>query len=92
MLLLGLENDLSKRPKELSGGMQQRVAFARAIAYDPDILLLDEAFGSQDYGKKEIMYDMIIARAETKIIINVTHNEQEACALGGRIVNMRPIV
>ena len=75
-----------KYPRELSGGMQQRVSLARALAAEPDLLVLDEPFKGLD----EALRDRILARvAETNAaILLVTHDRREAEALGCEIVNM----
>ena len=76
----------AKYPRELSGGMQQRVSLARALAADPDLLILDEPFKGLD----EALRDRILHRiSETEAaILLVTHDRREAEALGCEIVNM----
>ncbi len=85
---VGLEGFEDKYPKELSGGMKQRVATARTLAYDPDILLMDEPFGSLDSQTREILQDELlnIAAETQKTIMFVTHSIDEAVYLSDRIV------
>ncbi len=81
-----LSEAADKYPRELSGGMQQRVAVARALAADGDLLILDEPFKAMD----EALREQIIARvAETKAaILLVTHEESEAEMLGCEIISL----
>lgn len=74
-------------PHELSGGMKQRVALARSLILDPDILLMDEPFVFLDAQTREILYKELqeIWQITKKTIIFVTHNVREAVCLGGRI-------
>ncbi len=85
---VGLEGFEDKYPKELSGGMKQRVATARTLAYDPDILLMDEPFGSLDAQTREILQDELLKTAAKtqKTILFVTHSIDEAVYLSDRIV------
>jgi NitT/TauT family transport system ATP-binding protein len=75
-------------PRELSGGMRKRVAIAAVFANDPDILLMDEPFGSLDYFTRGNLHDTLLALwAETaKTIVFVTHDVDEAIKLADRIV------
>lgn len=84
----GLEGFENARPSELSGGMRQRVAVARALASDPDILLADEAFGHLDEATGEQLRRDFKATAEQggKAVLHVTHSIDEALDLGDRIV------
>jgi NitT/TauT family transport system ATP-binding protein len=79
-------------PYELSGGMQQRVAIARALAYDPDIILMDEPFGSLDAQTKNRMEDELLKiwKEFNKTIIFVTHDIEEAIYLSDRIIIISP--
>jgi NitT/TauT family transport system ATP-binding protein/sulfonate transport system ATP-binding protein len=85
--LSGFENHW---PKQLSGGMQQRTAIARALANDPKILLLDEPFGALDNQTRALMQEMLLGiwEREQKTVLFVTHDIEEAIFLGGRVVVM----
>lgn len=87
--LKGFEN---KYPRELSGGMQQRVAIARAMALDPEILLMDEPFGSLDQLTREDMQRELLRVWETrkKTVLFVTHSIIEAIYLSDRILVFNP--
>jgi len=88
--MMRLEGFEHKYPKELSGGMKQRVALARTLAYDPDILLMDEPFGALDAQTREIMQEELlnIWRKTRKTIIFVTHSVEEAVYLSQRVIVM----
>ncbi|KKL46690.1 hypothetical protein LCGC14_2343020, partial [marine sediment metagenome] len=90
--LVGLEGFENKYPRELSGGMQQRVAIARAMAMDPEILLMDEPFGSLDQLTREDMQRELLRIWETsrKTVIFVTHSILEAIYLSDRILVFCP--
>lgn len=85
--LVGLKDAATLRPDQLSGGMQQRVGIARALAADPDLLLLDEPFASLDPVNRAVMSDELLrlARQLGKSMIFVTHNVDEALYLGDRV-------
>ena len=85
--LNGFENHL---PKQLSGGMQQRTALARALANKPRILLMDEPFGALDHQTRELMQELLqgIWESERKTVLFVTHDIDEAIFMGSRAVVM----
>jgi glycine betaine/proline transport system ATP-binding protein len=88
---VGLDGWEDKLPSELSGGMQQRVGLARALATDTDILLMDEAFSALDpLIRREMQEQLIELQAELgKTIVFITHDLNEAMFLGDRIAVMR---
>lgn len=78
---VGLEDSAKKYPHELSGGMQQRVSLARALAYSGDILLLDEPLKGLDAETKNDMIHLLQAHSTGKTLLLATHDPQEAAAL-----------
>jgi glycine betaine/proline transport system ATP-binding protein len=89
--LVGLEGYDSSYPDQLSGGMQQRVGLARALAVDPDVLLLDEPFSALDPLIRRDMQNEVIRlhREVGKTLVFITHDLSEALKLGDRIAIMR---
>lgn len=88
---VGLEGWEMKHPDQLSGGMQQRVGLARALANDPDILIMDEAFSALDPLIRADMQDELVELQRTmkKTIIFITHDLDEAIKIGDRIALMK---
>ncbi|MGX1584114.1 quaternary amine ABC transporter ATP-binding protein [Microbacterium sp. NPDC055502] len=91
LALVGLEGQGDKLPSELSGGMQQRVGIARALAADSDILLMDEAFSALDPLIRREMQEQLLELQQKlhKTIVFITHDLNEAMFLGDRIAVMR---
>ena len=90
-LRMGLtEDDLDKYPSALSGGMQSRAALARALAVQPDLLLLDEAFSALDIGLKSELYRLLAEERDNRhcAVLMITHDLMEAIRLADRILVM----
>jgi NitT/TauT family transport system ATP-binding protein len=87
---VGLRGFESHWPKQLSGGMQQRTAIARALANDPKILLLDEPFGALDNQTRGLMQELLLGiwEREQKTVIFVTHDIEEAVFMASRVITM----
>jgi NitT/TauT family transport system ATP-binding protein len=89
---VGLAGFEHYHPSELSGGMAQRVAVARALAVEPAVLLMDEPFGSLDIALKTSLMDMVQRLLEQRAVtgVYVTHDLTEALQLADRIVELTP--
>lgn len=89
---VGLERVADRHPHQLSGGMQQRVGLARALATEPDILLMDEPFGAIDAQTRELMQEelMRLWQETRKTVIFVTHDLDEAVLLSDEVLLLSP--
>ena len=83
---VGLHADMDKPARALSGGMRRRVALARAMAVQPELLLLDEPFTGLDQSMKGRMIQLVKEYAETHAVLLVSHDPSDAQALGGNAV------
>ncbi len=86
---MGLAGDIIKYPSELSGGMQRRVALARALAFDCDIVLLDEPFSGLDEETKDSVSGLIKEYCINKTLIMVSHDTEELDKLTDRIIHIK---
>ena len=85
---LGLGDALAKPVRELSGGMQRRVAIARSLLMNADLFLMDEPFKGLDEDTRRAVMDTVLVRTEGKTLLVVTHDPEEAAYLGGRVIRM----
>lgn len=85
---LNLADHADKFPAQLSGGMQQRLQIARCLAQEPQVLLMDEPFGSLDAITRQELQDEVarLAREERRTVVFVTHDLEEAIYLGDRVI------
>lgn len=86
---VGLKDHAHKKPNELSGGQMQRVAIARSLVNDPDIILADEPTGALDSKTSKQIMDLIREVAKDKLVIMVTHNEELAEVYADRIISLK---
>lgn len=91
--LIGMEQEANKYPCELSGGMRQRIAIARAFAMDTDLLLMDEPFGALDIMTRKNMQNLLLdiwkKNGKKKTILFVTHDIEEAVYLSQRVILLK---
>ena len=88
--MMGLGKDADKLPRQMSGGMQQRLQIARCLAQSPSVLLMDEPFGALDAITRQVLQDEVLAiAARQKVtVFFVTHDLEEAIYLGDRVVGL----
>lgn len=84
----GLGADLHKKPGELSGGMRRRVSLARAVGFEPDVLLLDEPFNGIDGERKDKIMELIADRFSSRLILFTTHDENEQKRFATRVIEL----
>lgn len=91
--MVGLSDYYDYYPRQLSGGMKQRGALARALAVDSRVLLMDEPFSSLDAENKELAYELLLKIWKEKklTVIFVTHDLEEASKLSGRVLSFKDL-
>ncbi|MGX9963456.1 ABC transporter ATP-binding protein [Roseomonas sp. F4] len=92
LAMMGLDDFAKRRPDELSGGMQQRVALCRALVTEPEILLLDEPFSALDaLTRDELGFELLrLGGARPRTVVLITHSVAEAVMLADRVLVMSP--
>lgn len=88
LIEVGLEDQIGKKPNQLSGGQMQRVAIARALVNNPDILLADEPTGALDTTTSVQILELLKQISKSRLVIMVTHNEELADAYSDRIIKL----
>ena len=88
---LGLEAEVNALPRQLSGGMKQRVSLARALAFDGDISLFDEPFNGLDEAIKERTAALIQKKGKSSLVIIITHSADDANLCGAKILNFEEL-
>lgn len=87
--MVGLDENVKKKPNQLSGGQMQRVAIARSLVNDPEIILADEPTGALDSKTSVVVMEILKEVSKTKLVIMVTHNEKLAAQYSTRIISMK---
>lgn len=88
LVSVGLEDQMKKKPNQLSGGQMQRVAIARALVNNPDIILADEPTGALDSHISVQIMEILKEVSKTRLVIMVTHNAEMAAEYSGRIIRL----
>lgn len=83
---LGLDEEANSYPDQLSGGMKRRVALARALCYEGDILILDEPLKGLSPEHRRELWPLLRAEGKNKLVLWVCHDEEEACTAGDRVI------
>lgn len=89
---VGLSQEANSLPSALSGGMQRRVALARALAHQSDVLLLDEPFKGLDVELRSKMIQLLQEQAQLRPILFVTHDPREVQECGAKVINFQQII